>query len=486
MGLPSILMHKQGRKVFLALYIVVLGVVVPYFMYHFWTSYKKAAGPSAAGDCGCLAESTRWLMSPHLPTLRPHQPLAEIPNVMAGAAEGGVGADGAPLFARGPPWPQGSEESEELRTLLAALTSQAGGKKRDMDIPMNLPPPMRDEKTGQSVGGVLPAELTEANNVLLGAHLARRPVHSAALRAQQRRLVVASQNLVTLAGFLTMLKSREANMIRDGQMFAPNMQFQKKWVGGGAMDTIATWVAAGARIVQALGVRDEFEGVPVEFRQVFSPEQYARLRRTARGREGALRSLRDLLELPAPALRELVQEAAGEEGEAAGKLALLQSLPVLAAAATAFVELEPNNENGEGAGGAVADSVCVGDLVTLRLVMRHANLMGAGAPPLAAAAGPRPPPSGPRVPPVHAPLFPELRREEWQVWIEDVAAAGVPRGRIVMPNATKQTFHVWTPARAEEALDFRFMVSNHLGPRKFVVHFHSTVYLGLNVEVPIE
>jgi hypothetical protein len=310
-------------------------------------------------------------------------------------------------------------------------------------------------------------------------------VVSAALLAQQRRLLLASKNLVSLAVFFCMIKAREAQAVKDGLLqFPPGQghQFQKQWAGSGSQDTMAAWVAAGARIVQALGVRDAFEGVPVDFRQVFSAEQYARLRQSAPAK--GLKSLRDLLQLPAPALGAVVAEAA--EAEASAKLALLKSLPLLTAAATAFVELEPGKENGEGAGGAATDEVAEGDTVTLRVALRHVNFAAAGAPPLAPTSGPRPQPSGAHLPPVHAPLFPELRREEWHIWIEDVAAAGVPRNRFVFPNAAKAPFHIWMPTHAEETVDFRFKVTPHLGLRKFVVRFHSAVYVGLNVEVPVE
>lgn len=197
--------------------------------------------------------------------------------------------------------------------------------------------------------------------------------------------------------------------------------------------------------------------MPVDFVQLFSEEQWERLLRSS---SKCPKTIAALLSLPRTARTALLRDACG--GAGAGELAALEAvahdLPLLEGSAVAFVD--------------GAEVMSEGDVVTLRLAVRHANLFDEPAPaPTPAGAGVAlPKPSGPAVPDVYAPLLPLSRAEEWHVWIEDSLT-----GRFLWGTNT-----VWKPTRGEETIEIKFQPVK-AGLRKYKVNVRSSVYLGLDV-----
>lgn len=319
------------------------------------------------------------------------------------------------------------------------------------------------------VPGMSPAQHA-ANMVLLHAHLYRLDIKSAALRAHVARMLEVAVGVDAADGavFCAFLYSLHFTW----QSYGPPPPGQRRMH---FLDSMSKWTDFGARLTHGLGLKDSFESVPLAFRQVFNEAQYKRVMRDAHLKSRNTGSLfRDFLSLDEVTRREVCRVAAdGDDATAKELFALSKDIPVLDGAVRAFVPRD--------AGDAVGPHVAFErEVVTLRIVLRHANLVDAAsptvpllprAPPDVSMEGKSAPATGARVPEVFAPLLSHRRAEEWFIYIEDSATGRLLQGALVP----------WKPMHAEETIDFRFSTQLPPGDRTFKVHVKSPVYVGVDV-----
>lgn len=449
------------------------------------------------------------------------------------------------------PWGEG--DVAELRDALAELA--VVHKTTGMRMPPNL--------TFNAAMPPMTPAVIDANRVLLYSHLWRRHLSSDALRWHREAYVSLLPDALLTAQAHGLHRIWQQQQIRDTppeRMPQGAPKFNRRWLGGGGgFAFLASLSRLSALVVQALPDRQVLEGtaMPLAYAQAFTAAEYAHMVRSARGGSGAragLRSFGHLLRLGREARGEYLREAVGEGAEAGGAGAaqrvaeeaarlerVLGDVPVLEGSVHAFVRAAAPfgwvaaAGGGEGyvrdpavpaallsGGGAGApDSFaslealrahCLAaderagvtqvnhnDNVTLRVRVRHANLMGSegrggGAGGAAAAAAPArgadaylwmagndaPAPRGPALPLVHAPHFHHMLREQWSVWVEDTATK-----RLVIPaHWNPQLMHgqVFSPSQGEECMDIFLGQQLRVGRNALTVHFASPHYLGIEPE----
>lgn len=320
------------------------------------------------------------------------------------------------------------------------------------------------------VPGMSPAQHA-ANMVLLHAHLHRLDVKSAALRAHLAKMLEVAVGVDCADGavFCCFLYSLHFTW----QSYNPSLPAHRRVH---FLDSMGKWTDFGARLTHGLGLKDSFESVPLAFRQVFTEAQYKRVLRDPRLKSRNTGSLfRDFLSLDEVTRKELCRVASDNDDVVANEIfSLAKDIPVLDGAVRAFVPRD--------AADAVGPHVAFEkEIVTLRIVLRHANLVDASANP-AVPLLPRPAPdvsmagkpaeaNGAKVPEVHAPLLYHRRAEEWFIYIEDTATNRLLQGALVP----------WKPTHAEETIDFRFQTMLPPGDRTFKVYVKSPVYIGVDI-----
>ena len=420
LGLPSILVHAQGKYVFLAVYILLLGIAVPAVMRAFYRKSLKRIDV-ATGDCGLIPETNKWIGF----LLAPVMDLSRMPTILGGIVE----SRPAVTFA--------ARELDELTLIMNDFTGVSGGR-RVMDTP-----PRYTQYFIEKDNADLAFGLVLGNTLLMTAHLLRRPLISPILAAHRDEMLRKMPSVVECGALYAII-----NTWRAQEALAPR-HFQA------AFDM---WLDFGARMTQAVGLKDSFEGVPVAFRQLLNAQQWERLAGGAS--MSTVKSFRDFLAQPPAARLALCSTAAKDEKLGLELTTLAGDFPLLDGAALAFVH-----------GEALASE---NDILTVRCILRHANVDGLGPLPRAPPAVDRvltTDPSGPKLPRPFAPALPNDVIEEWHIFVEDSLT-----GRLV-PNA----YLKWSPLQAVETLNFHFAAQLPPGKRVFRVHVKSALYLGLNV-----
>ena len=426
LGLPSLLVHAQGKYVFLGIYILLLGVAVPAVMRAFYRKSLKRIDV-ATGDCNLHPESNKWIGF----LLAPVMQLSHMPTILGGIVESR---------------PAGNFKTDDLAELQKLVGDFTGVLPRIMDTP-----PRYTQYFIEKANAELAFGLVLGNTVLATAHLIRRPLTSAALLAHRNEILRKMPSVVECGALYAIINTWRAQEAARTGSNSNVRHFQ------GAFET---WLDFGARMTQAVGLKDCFEDVPITFRQLLSAPQWYRMNAQSSSGISAVKSFRDLIAQPPAARLALCRAAAGGNDKAGTELdALAGDFPLIDGAAAAFVH-----------GEALA---CEGDVLTIRCVLRHANVDGLGS-------LPRAPPvvvhtqanesSGPKLPAPFAPALPMVIVEEWHVYVEDSLT-----GRLV-PNA----YLKWTPLQAVETLNF-LVAAPAPGERVFRVHVKSGLYLGLNV-----
>jgi hypothetical protein len=330
--------------------------------------------------------------------------------------------------------------TDELQKLIDNFVG-VGTAKKIMDAPpqFNSYVIQRANETPETAFG-----LVMANYVLIHAHLYRRSLTTPELVEQRDALLRQLKNVVDCGAIYAMTYTWRA-------------QHDKRRHFQGAMDT---YLEFGARMAHALGLRDKFEGVPVEFRQLFEEKEWAALSKSP-GMAG-VKNFRDFLSLPPAKRSELTLAAAAGDAKRGKELnALAGDFPLLDGAAIAYVD-----------GEAMASE---NDILTLRAIVRHANIDGLGD-------LPRPAPvvsrtqtdaaSGPRLPAAYAPALAGDTQAEWHVFVEDGKTGNF------VPNAYVR----WNPQVAIDSVSIMFPATNmETGERRFRMYLKSSTYLGLNV-----
>ena len=173
-GLPSWMAEGPTRWLFLAAYMGLLTIAVPYLMFYCYRSGRNV------GEGGLHPATFEWLKL----RVGPSTQLRALPEVLAGAHEFG----GLPMA------PQGSAdldaEAEELRTVGRALLAEG-----------RMAPPATLDRA------VIAPALIMRNTVLLHAHLNRRPLVAPKLRAAQAALLAKADAVNALMLRLCMLRT---------------------------------------------------------------------------------------------------------------------------------------------------------------------------------------------------------------------------------------------------------------------------------------
>jgi hypothetical protein len=162
LGLPTILVHAQGKYVFLGIYILLLGVALPSLMRAFHKKAEsRAALVDAIGDCGLLTDTNRWVGL----NLAPAIDARLMPALLGGIAEG----------RRSAPLPDA--DVAEMKDVWRELT-QAGA--------FTAPPAFNQYVLDPRFTPAQQKDFLFCNTVLVTAHLYRRALGAARARRDLR------------------------------------------------------------------------------------------------------------------------------------------------------------------------------------------------------------------------------------------------------------------------------------------------------------
>ena len=460
-GIPSFVLHAQGRYAFLLAYLGAV-VVACLYMRRVWRSTKGKTIHNLLQ--GSLVHIQRRLL--FFSRVAPRA----LPEIYSGL-EDLAGLEYA------------AEDTGELQAILEGLVKDPKAARIFFG---------NDENGVPTATGV-----ARSNAVLLHAHLNRAvgvTVESPRLRALLPPLLAHVPAFVAYSTGLLNQFQHQHQYLRARK--APN-------AGESRLELAYEVVQFGAQATQALFGRDS------SLLQVFSPQEASAVLSKRPGF-----GIHDLLDLPPPQREERVAQMLAAGGLAGTKLEerrdevrrVLDDLPLISASLRFGVKHADADQEakdarakakaaraGAGAGaGAGADEddeeepepvlqpeIYEGNFITAVFTLRHLNLERRAGP---GAAGAR---AGARaaVPPVFAPHFPHDVAEEWHCWVLD------GDGRVLHQGADEQAPPFYFVLRPTSGT-MRHVVEGIIAPpaehKRLRVVVRSSVYIGLDLEVAAE
>ncbi len=454
-GMPSILIHEQGRYVFLALYLVVLIVGVPLVLRRLWNSTKGKT------IFGLLQPSLDWTAS-RARFLQTEQREKGLPETFAALSE----VASSLKYTR--------SQYEELARFEAALKAE---KKPRIFYTMV---EERDAK-GKPVKGSLreaipPNTIPRLNTILLHAHMNRLRVEDPANKKVVLSLI---ENLLPFVRFNVQL-AKEWQHDLQLKLADPRLMVHDTgkilW-----LDHAYASLRFGAGVIQQLYGDDS------SLSQVFTDAERAKISGVKRNRD-----LRALLTADLPEeLARVLTDAIGPAGtpRRAEVDAVLADLPILDATAHFGVanprasKMLPGVVDGAEAAKEAAKEaadmpayfeprIYEGDMVTLTVTLRHRNVLDDAT-----------------VPPVFAPRFPREVREEWQIFLLNDKDTLFELGPAARSPQHPRRFNVFCEGiRCDKGMiRIRTLFeAPPAGRHNFRVKVVSSVYAGLDFDGPVE